>query len=127
MVDEKDPDKIIARDLITGEKAETKKHPKDEWNFAKGAAIALERLLGTEKKEEKPKYWSGKIICVKDEHVLFDPAFIVGKVYTVSDGCIMDEDGYRKWPYHVKFQDFNEINKVFDLYEFIEYKGGAEE
>lgn len=69
MVDEKDPNKVIARDLITKKTAEAKCNPKDEWDFAKGAKLALERLYLEKKEEEKPKYWSGKVVCIYTNHL----------------------------------------------------------
>ena len=125
MVDENDPDKIIARNLITGEKTETKKHPKDEWDFNKGAEIALGRLLHPEKKEEKSIYWSGKVICV-DKKVTTN-FFTIGKVYKVIDGYLLDNGNDITKPYTSHIRNPIELLDRLGYYRFIEYKGGAEE
>lgn len=125
IVDEKDPNKIIARDLITKKTAEAKCNPKDEWDFAKGAKLALERLYpekAKEKKEDEPKYWSGKMVCVWNDGE--DYFFTVGKVYTVVNGVLYDN--YPNPPYMNGIKSIEHLNKVAKgWYKFIEYKGEA--
>lgn len=112
MVDEKDDNKIIARDLLTNKTAEAKCNPKDEWDFNKGAKLALERLT----KPEKPKYWTGKVVCVDTPD---NELFTIGKVYKVEDGILRDNIGI--WHHH--FNSVEEINAVVWSTKFIEFKG----
>ena len=129
MVDEKDNNKIIARDLITNKTAEAKCNPKDEWDFNKGAKLALERLT----EPEKPKGWTGKVVCVAINNNCFgrgNTLFTVGKVYTVQDGDIYD--GKTVYTGIRPIRDVNDLingrNNYCPAYcKFIEYKGGAEE
>lgn len=122
MVDEKDPDKIIARDLITNKTAEAKRNPKDDWDFAKGAKLALERLT----EPEKPKYWTGKVVCIKTNGFLGNVSFTVGQVYKVDNGLLYDNLDDR-WFSNNEIKSFEELNgKIGTAAEFIEYKGGAE-
>lgn len=81
-------------------------HPNDEFDFSKGAAIALERLTGQkydkhtnkpkEKSEEKPKskYFTGKIRCVRvDER---NAGWLTkDKIYIFVNGCSVDDVGLR--------------------------------
>lgn len=130
MVDEKDNNKIIARDLITNKMAEAKCNPKDEWNFNKGAKLALERLT----EPEKPKGWTGKVVCVTTMHNCHgcgNDLFTVGKVYTVQNGAIYDDDG----TFYTGIYPICDVNDLINgrknycpiFCKFVEYKGGAEE
>lgn len=64
--------KIIALDKSTGEKAEARCHPADDFDFHIGARIAFERLTGTEKKsvvkEVKRPAKVGERIKIVDAH-----------------------------------------------------------
>lgn len=131
MVDEKDPDKIIARDLITNKTAEAKRNPKDEWDFNKGAKLALERLM----EPEKPKGWTGKVVCIQafQGHDRLLGKFVNGRVYRVENGQIFCEDGlpWIRLPGDL-FMNSDEVDHHFNRLSggttrFIEYKGGAEE
>lgn len=69
----------------------------DTFDFNIGAKIAVDRLLGVEKaeKEETPKYYNGKVVCVERGCKGSIPinALTVGKVYTVTDGRLIKDDG----------------------------------
>lgn len=130
MVDEKDNNKIIARDLLTNKTAEAKCSPKDEWDFNKGAKLALERLIGS----EKPKRWTGKVVCITTTHNCQgcgNTSFIVGKVYAVQDGAIRSDNG----TVYTGIYPICDVNDLINgrwgycpiFCKFIEYKGGAEE
>lgn len=122
MVDEKDHDKIIARDLLTNKTAEAKRNPEDKWDFNKGAKLALEKLT----EPEKPKYWTGKVVCVKNKSS--SHFFTVGKVYKVVNGSLLDNDNDPNDPYISRIENFRDLYiRVIGSHEFIEYKGGAEE
>lgn len=126
MVDEKDPNKIVARDLITGKKAEAKCNPKDEWDFEKGAKLAFSRLYPESEKKEEKKPWTGKVICVRA-----DPGcrlFTAGKMYTVDKGYL--RDNVSPWITCACYS-VEDVNDMIVRYgwcntEFIEYKGGLE-
>ena len=135
MVDEKDNNKIIARDLVTNKTAEAKCSPKEEWDFHKGAKLALERL--TEPK--KPKGWTGKVVCVCNNvdcecDWFYNNDFVVGKVYAVKDGHIISEQ-HRAYtgimlitsPEQLSWTDASSLLVCPYRCKFIEYKGGAEE
>lgn len=122
MVDEKDNRKVVARDLITGKTAEARCNPDDEFDFNKGAKLAFERLTA------KPKYWTGKVICVSGDN----PFFTVGKVYDVIDGDLIDDSKNRALPYFRAIRSFEALcertyRSGWNEFGFIEYKGGADE
>ena len=129
MVDEKDNNKIIARDLLTNKTAEAKCNPKDKWNFNKGAKLALERLT----EPEKPKGWNGKMVCisnnVKQQFSFFNDSFYPGRVYLVKNGILIDERG-RPYtgidlitePKELKWEDMSQRDCPVACH-FIEYKG----
>jgi hypothetical protein len=102
--------------------ATAKCSPSDTYDFATGANLAYNRLMfgadyhpaevafGTE--QDKPKYWSGKVVCTSSFI-----GYTQGKVYAIKDGLITDDDG--------------DVRSLLwtapDSYSptFIEYKGGA--
>ena len=66
---------------------------KDTFNFGEGARIAFERLQGREpfaNAGKKPEYYSGKVVCIKGNTL---KSWTVGKVYSISNGKISDDDG----------------------------------
>lgn len=119
MVDEKDPNKIIARDLITNKTAEAKRNPKDDWDFAKGAKLALERLT----EPEKPKGWTGKVVYIGPHDTIL---FKVGKVYNVINGLLHDETP-EPWCTYERIKSFEDLKHRIWSADFIEYKGGADD
>ena len=80
---------VIAKDRVTGKKAEAKRHPDDEFDFMKGAKLALERL--SQPKEEKPNYFNGKVVCVEKKNDFFTK----GKIYEFKNGISVDDVGDR--------------------------------
>lgn len=141
MVDEKDNNKIIARDLVTGKKAEAKRNPNDEWDFEKGAKLAFERLYPEKKivfRSEpiqsvkqgekvnidisKKKPWTGKVICIASDYFIF---FEKGRVYPVIDGVLYCELG--RWnDIGGLFESAKDVNdRIFPCATFVEYKGEA--
>lgn len=82
-----------------------------------------------EKKQDKPKYLNGKVVCIKTDY----PWWTVGKVYDVKDGIIAADDGdiYPKMgaePYK-SYEDIRHagngdgIGRYNPDNEFIEFKG----
>jgi hypothetical protein len=64
---------------------------KDTFDFAEGARVAFERLQGRDPfpNEKKPKYYNGKVVCVKSGFSWWT----VGKIYDVRNGRIKANDG----------------------------------
>lgn len=58
--------------------------PEDKFDFMVGAVIALTRL---NKEINKPKFYNGKVVCIKAD----TDHWTVGKVYEVKDGVIMSD------------------------------------
>lgn len=72
-----------------------------------------------EKQEEKPKYWSGEVICTDDENT---SCFTKGRVYEFKDGFVFQDGGnkYDIRPAH----DLAEAETLYGCHvKFIEYKG----
>jgi hypothetical protein len=66
--------------------AEAKCCSEDTFDFNVGAKLAVERLA---KVEETPKYYNGKVVCIKSGYSWWT----VGKIYNVVDGRITANDG----------------------------------
>lgn len=84
---------VLAKDYSTGRIAEAKCSPEDEFDFHKGAALALDRLIDREEPEEpkpeEPKYFTGDVVCVYSDFGWWT----VGRVYPVENGVIVDNAG----------------------------------
>ena len=94
-----DGDKVV-------KKATAKCSPDDTFDFNVGAKLAFERL--TEKKEEPPKYYNGKAVCIETKPYF---AYTVGKVYEFKDGLTTINNGctvYRNEP----VKSIDEWNKL---------------
>ena len=77
--------------------ATAKCSPDDKFSFETGAKIAFERLFDGEEKEE-PKYFSGKVVCVKPS-----TGFTVGRIYEFIEGqCLDDQKTLRPACYKCK-------------------------
>ena len=108
---------VFAKDLVTHRIAEAKCNPEDEFDFHKGAALAFDRLLGREEpKPEEPKYYNGKVVCVKKGPGMFVGSDVgwwtVGKIYDVIDGVIKDDDEDPRCP----AKSLEELNKIMSDY-----------
>lgn len=81
------------------------------WNYIADEYEVVEPI---ETPEEKPKYYNGKIVCVKSNV----PYFTVGKAYNVVDGKFKDNDGdeHPRLKIMTSAHDFNG-----GLWEFIPY------
>lgn len=89
--------KVVALDKTTGEKAEAKCNPADEFDFRTGAKLAFSRLMGEDVKtdigvrEVKRKAKVGEYIKVVDAHSIFDTyknGDIFKVTYVTASGCI---------------------------------------
>lgn len=80
--------KVIALDKSTGERAEAKSNPADEFDFRTGAKLAFNRLMGEDVKidngvrEVKRKAKVGEYIKIVDAHPLFN-SYKNGDVFKV--------------------------------------------
>ena len=73
----------------------------DTFDFNTGAELAFQRLR--EKEMPVPKYYSGKVVCVESRA----PWWTVGRVYTVENGCIIDDAGD---PNGCQFKSIDSLN-----------------
>lgn len=84
---------VTAVDKSTGKTAEAFCNPDDKFDFYTGASIAYERLRGrmspARVPETKPKYFTGKVVCIKN-----GGDFTVGKIYEIKNGVLKDNTGY---------------------------------
>lgn len=121
---------VIALDKTTGNKAIARCCPEDEFDFYYGAALALGRLIGEKKAEEKPKYFSGLVQCIKRDPLRCSVFYLTrGKLYEVKDGHIINDYGGRTIPYtsieHMKnslgwiFKEIKEVKRPAKVGEFV--------
>ncbi len=78
---------VVAKNTATGKTGVARCNPADEFDFNTGAKLAFERLTNPE--PEKPKYYTGKVVCVSP----FSCLFTRGKVYEIKDGVGKDDEG----------------------------------
>ena len=94
---------VVAKNTSTGKTGVARCNPADEFDFNTGAKLAFERLINPE--PEKPKYYSGKVVCVSPS----TPLFTKGKVYEIKDGVGKDDAGNIATCIPVKsFEEFNQ-------------------
>ena len=60
--------------------------PNFEWTYTKNEYEVVEKVTAVEPKPEPPKYYNGKVVCVKSD----DFFFTVGKIYEIVDGKFLD-------------------------------------
>lgn len=94
--------KVVALDKSTGEKAEAKCNPADEFDFRTGAKLAFNRLMGEDVKpdngvrEVKRKAKVGEYIKIVDAHPYLIP-YKNGDVFKVistsEPGVVIEKDG----------------------------------
>lgn len=106
----RDGDKVVAKDYLTNEIGVSRCHPDDEFDFKVGAKIAFDRLIGNV--EPKPKYYNGKVVCIKS----FSGLTTKGKIYEFVDGHLTYDNGDKSCDAVHSFED---IGKSF-VSEFIE-------
>lgn len=102
---------VVAKNTATGKTGVAKCNPADEFDFNTGAKLAFERLTNPE--PEKPKYYTGKVVCVS----AFSDFFTKGKVYEIKDGVGKDDEGTQIT--HKPVKSFKEFNQKM-VSEFIE-------
>lgn len=88
---------VVAKNTATGKAGVARCNPTNEFDFNTGAKLALERLTNPE--PEKPKYYTGKVVCLESP----DGDFTVGKIYKFESGKTQDNEGnYRPNGYSLK-------------------------
>lgn len=87
----------------------TEKHPDDEYNRDEAIRVICDRLVGEKKeaqKEEPPKPYNGKVVCVDNHDQL--PYYTVGKIYRVEDGIITVNRGVT-FPVCDRYMTFDDL------------------
>lgn len=105
---------VVAENTATGKTGVAKCNPADEFDFNIGAKLAFERLTNPE--PEKPKYYTGKVVCVSPHNSFYTK----GKIYEIKDGVGKDDTGDTMTCRPVKsFEEFNQkmISKFIELVE----------
>jgi hypothetical protein len=100
-------------------RAEAKCAPCDKYDFAFGARLAYDRLMGAPEPEQ-PKYYNGKVVCVENHYgsSITLPDLTPGKVYDIVNGVLTDDTGYEYEPY----KTLDDICAASGN-KFIEFKG----
>lgn len=95
--------------------------PDDEFNFDYGARLAFDRLID---KDDKPEYYSGKVVCVETDKSYWDETLVVGRVYAVEDGRFVHDNGTKTA--NQTYTDVPGFKEVFVKAKFVEFKGEAQ-
>lgn len=104
---------VVAKNTATGKTGVAKCNPADEFDFNTGAKLAFERLTNSEpEKPKKPKYYTGKVVCVK----AMTKTFTKGKIYEIVDGKMRPNAGFGDI---CTYKDFDDVN-LFNCSQFIE-------
>ena len=94
---------VIAKNTATGKTGVAKCNPADEFDFNIGAKLAFKHLMNS--KSVKPKYYSGKVVCVSSNSSFYTK----GKIYEIKDGVGKDDEGDTMTYKPVKsFEEFNQ-------------------
>ena len=97
---------VVAKNTATGKTGVARCNPADEFDFNTGAKLAFERLTNPE--PEKPKYYSGKVVCISP----YSSFYTKGKIYEIKDGVGKDDTGDTMTYRPVKsFEEFNQKMK----------------
>lgn len=81
------------------------RYPNFEWAYTDREYEVVEKVTATEPKPEPPKYYNGKVVCIKS----FDKYFTVGKIYEIVDGKFRDNSN------SVRPMTNNRVSTVEDL------------
>lgn len=94
---------VVAKNTATGKTGVARCNPADEFDFNIGAKLAFERLTNPE--PVKPKYYTGKVVCLESP----DGDFTVGKIYTFENGKTRDNVGWLR-PIKYRAEDISHYN-----------------
>ena len=95
----RDIDNVIALDKSTGETAKVS-YTSMGMNFSRCVMIVLDELY-----RKKEKYFTGKVVCIRDSH----ESFTVGKVYEFVDGVTLNDDNLQR-PINDKIKTLDDWN-----------------
>lgn len=104
--------KVVALDKTTGEKAEAKCNPADEFDFRTGAKLAFNRLMGEDVKpdngvrEVKRKAKVGEYVKVVDANTFFDTyknGDILKVICTSNAGCFCQKTDVECFLWHIEY------------------------
>lgn len=106
---------VVAKNTATDKTGVARCNPADEFDFNTGAKLAFERLTNPE--PEKPKYYTGKVVCIESPR----KDYTVGKIYTFENGKTKDNNGaLRPMSYRAKDINHYNTNSVFTFVPLIE-------
>ena len=83
--------------------ASAKRYHKDKHDPAMAARALIGKMFPEEKKPEKPKYFTGRVVCVERPEGVW---LTVGKIYEVNDGTMSCD---------VKYVDIDKVTSVENL------------
>lgn len=78
--------------------------PEDKFDFEVGAKLAMERLM-EKVNPPVPKYYSGKVVCIHSPSSWWTK----GKIYSVMNGIIIDDDGDKRYDDDPITPEFNGV------------------
>ena len=93
---------VIAKNTATGKTGVARCNPTGEFDFNTGAKLAFERLTNPE--PEKPKYYTGKVVCIDSK----TSSFTKGKIYVATNGNLNSNDGVYEYHRFVSFADIQD-------------------
>lgn len=89
--------------------------PEDKFDFMVGAKLAMERL---DAEINKPKYYDGKVVCIK---TAYPHGWTVGKVYEVKDGVITTNFGRKLPSFGEPYRDAEDVRHAgFDDTDYVD-------
>lgn len=88
--------------------------------------LVLSGYDGRYEEQEKPTYYNGKVVCVKNTWDGTDEFFTPGKVYEFKNGVIQSNTNGKGYNWTTPIKSLNEITAETWGTSFIEYKGEAD-
>lgn len=92
---------IVGKTVV--KEASAKRYHKDKHDPAMAAAVLVNKMFPDEKEPEKPKYFTGRVVCVECPEGI---RLTVGKIYEINDGRMECDQ---------KFVEIEKITSVKDL------------
>ena len=121
---------ILKKDGKLVKRTVAKCHPDDEFDFEKGAKLAMNRLYGADVFKEKEPY-NGYVMCLSNNGGGNNALYTEGKVYKFENGYITCDDGKvlsAKGTPVMSFEEWNEFSysdfKEIKVKRCDEYKVG---
>ena len=92
---------VVGKSVV--KEASAKRYHKDKHDPAMAARALIGKMFPEEKKPEKPKYFTGRVVCVERPEGVW---LTVGKIYEVNDGTMSCD---------VKYVDIDKVTSVENL------------